>query len=288
MGMVLAAVVAMFPFTVMAAAPAQPVDGSRGGLAGPLSVDAEVAVPRILGEADLERYRRIFELQGDGKWANASKIIKQLDDDILVGHVEAQKYLHPTRYRSRYAELHRWLNRYADHPQAFRIYKLAKIRKVPGWKPTPVPSGGILLGNGANPVSEGPRAYKSPRNRSQETRRAVASLRGQVRRLVRKGWPTGALRTLDTKRARQLLDKTEFALARADIAHGYFVFGKDEEALKLAEKSLSEALASIPKAAWTAGLAAWRLGKTDKAGEHFQALAGWLEAGPTARAARAV
>lgn len=287
MGMVLAAVVAMFPFTVMAAAPAQPVDGSRGGLAGPLSVDAEVAVPRILGEADLERYRRIFELQGDGKWANASKIIKQLDDDILVGHVEAQKYLHPTRYRSRYAELHRWLNRYADHPQAFRIYKLAKKRKVPGWKPTPVPSGGILLGNGANPVSEGPRAYKSPRNRSQETRRAVASLRGQVRRLVRKGWPTGALRTLDTKRARQLLDKTEFALARADIAHGYFVFGKDEEALKLAEKSLSEALASIPKAAWTAGLAAWRLGKTDKAGEHFQALAGWLEAGPTARAAGA-
>jgi soluble lytic murein transglycosylase len=287
MAMALVAIAAMFPHAVMAAAPAQPVDVSRGGVSGSISVDAEVAVPKILTRADLERYGRIFELQEGGKWAEASMIIKQLDDDILDGHARAQKYLHPTRYRSQYPELHRWLKNHADHPQAFRIYRLAKKRRIPGWKPTPVPSGGILLGNGANPVSEGPRAYKSSRKRSKATRRAVASLRGQIRRLVRKGWPTGALRTLDTMRARQLLDKTEFALARADIAHGYFVFGKDEQALKLAKKSLSEAVASIPKAAWTAGLAAWRLGKTKEAGEHFQALAAWLEAGPTARAAGA-
>jgi soluble lytic murein transglycosylase-like protein len=286
-GVSLVAIATTFPFAVMGAAPSQSVDVSRGGLAGSAPANVEIPVPTVLKPADRERYRRIFKLQEEGKWAGASKIIKQLDDDILVGHARAQKYLHPTKYRSRYPELHQWLKSHGDHPQAFRIHRLAKKRRVPGWKPTPVPSGGILLGNGANPVSEGPRAYKSPRKRSEATRRAVSSLRSQVRRLVRKGWPTGALRTLDSKRARQLLDPTEFALARADIAHGYFVFGKDAQALKLAERSLSEAVASIPKAAWTAGLAAWRLGKIDKAGEHFQALAAWLEAGPTARAAGA-
>lgn len=285
--MALGAFALAFPLTVLAAAPSQPVDVSRDGLGGTGSVESEISVPTILGSADRERYRRIFELQEAGKWAGASKLIKQLDDDILVGHALAQKYLHPTKYRSRYAELHEWLKSHGDHPQAFKIYRLAKKRRVPGWKPTPVPSGGILLGNGADPVSDGPRPYQSSRKRSEETRRAVASLRGHIRRLVRKGWPTGALEALDTKRARQLLDTTEFAFARADVAHGYFVFGKDELALTLAEKSLSEAVETIPKAAWTAGLAAWRLGKIDKAGEHFQALAAWLEAGPTARAAGA-
>lgn len=276
-----------FPLASMAAAPTASVDVSRQGVGGTIRVQPDISIPSILTEADKVKYRRIFALQEEGRWASAAKIIGTLDDRLLLGHVDAQKYLHPTRYRSRYPELHRWLKAYRDHPQAFKIYRLAKKRRIAGWKPTPVPSGGILLGNGANPVSDGPPVYKSPRKRAKATRQAVATLRGQIRRLVRKGWPTGALEVLDGKRARALLDPTEFALARADIAHGYFVFGKDEKALKLAEKSLSEAAETIPKGAWTAGLAAWRLGRVDDASVHFQTLAAWLEAGPTARAAGA-
>ena len=46
-----------------------------------------------------------------------------------MGHVMAQRYLHPTKYRSRYKELKAWMAKYADHPDAPRLYKLAKRRQ---------------------------------------------------------------------------------------------------------------------------------------------------------------
>lgn len=257
------------------------------GLADPKESRRDAALPLILNASDQAKYRRIFALQEDGGWAAAEKIVETLEDDLLLGHVRAQKYLHPTHYRSRYPELHRWLGIYADHPQAFRVYKLAKKRKIAGWKPTPAPRGKMLRGNGPTPVAVGPRPYRSPNKRSAATKREVSVLRGQIRRLIRKGWPTGAFKKLADPRTRALLDPVEFALARAEVAHGYFVFGKDAKALELAEKSMAEAAATIPVAAWTGGLAAWRLGQIDRAGAHFEALAAWLEAGPAARAAGA-
>jgi soluble lytic murein transglycosylase len=68
-----------------------------------------VALPPVLGAADAERYRQIFALQEKGKLKAAAKIISELDDRILMGHVLAQKYLHPTAHRSKYKELYPWL-----------------------------------------------------------------------------------------------------------------------------------------------------------------------------------
>ena len=82
-------------------------------------------LPAILMPADVSRYRVIFKLQRSGEWKAADKIIKKLEDRILMGHVLAQRYLHPTKYRSRYRELKAWMADYADHPEAERIYKLA-------------------------------------------------------------------------------------------------------------------------------------------------------------------
>lgn len=260
---------------------------SNDGLRARVGSEQDAEIPKLLTERDVEKYRKIFELQEQGRWTQASKITQTLGDKILLGHVMAQKYLHPTKYRSKYPELLRWMQRYSDLPQAFQIFKLATKRKLPGWKAPPRPSGRMLLGNGPTPIGLGPKLYRSPRKRPAAIKREVANLRGQIRGLIGRGWPTGAYRKLAEPRTRQLLDSVEFALARAEIAHGYFVFGKDERALELADKSMAEAAGSIPIAAWTGGLAAWRLGKTNLAGERFQALAGWLEAGPAARAAGA-
>ena len=253
----------------------------------PRKLDSDISIPELLTPSDLAKYRRIFKLQETGKWTESAKIIKTLKDQILLGHVRAHKYLHPTKYRSRYPELLLWLQENNDHPQAFRLYKLAIKRKIVGWKSPPRPRGRMLVGNGPTPAGLGPSIYKSPRKRSPETKRAVSALKRQIRRLIGKGWPTGAHRKLKTADARQLLDLVEIAIARAEIAHGYFVFGKDTLALELAENSMAESPAAIPVAAWTGGLAAWRLGLIDRAGGHFEVLAAWLEAGPAARAAGA-
>ena len=84
-----------------------------------------------LSAADIARYRTIFAVQADGAWIKADELIAQLENEILLGHVLAQRYLHPTQYRSRYQELAGWLDRYSDHPDARRIYDLA-VKRRPG------------------------------------------------------------------------------------------------------------------------------------------------------------
>ena len=88
--------------------------------------------PSILSQSDSGLYRDIFALQHDGKWSAADDAIARLGDRRLMGHVLAQRYLHPTAYRSKYKELRVWLQAYGDHPDAPRIYKLAQQRRPKG------------------------------------------------------------------------------------------------------------------------------------------------------------
>ena len=88
-------------------------------------IDTEAALPQPLARADMERYGRIFALQRDGNWRSADAAIATLSDRLLMGTVLAQRYLHPTAYRSKYAELKAWLDLYPDHPDAPKIYALA-------------------------------------------------------------------------------------------------------------------------------------------------------------------
>src|SRR5690349_7286160 len=54
----------------------------------------ETELPPALGGADAERYRHIFRLQAGGAWAAAEAEIRQLRDPLLLGHVQAQRFLH--------------------------------------------------------------------------------------------------------------------------------------------------------------------------------------------------
>ncbi len=242
--------------------------------------------PDILSADDIARYRRVFALQEDGRWREAARVVAALENNVLMGHVQAQKYLHPTKYRSKYKELLLWMRSYADHPQAPRIYRLAVKRRPKGWKPPPPPNGRMLRVGGREASAEPP-DYVSPRKRSAAVRREVRALRKQMRARIRRGWPTGAYRVLRSKAARRVLDPVETALARAEIARGYFAFGKDGLALELAGKSIAEDSRAIPVAAWTGGLAAWRQGDFARSERMFAALATWIEAPPPARAAGA-
>ena len=98
-------------------------------------------IPSILSESDVSRYRVIFRVQQEGDWRLADKIIRSLDNPILMGHVLAQRYLHPTKYRSSYGELRSWMASYADHPDARRLYKLALNRRPANWKLPKPPAG---------------------------------------------------------------------------------------------------------------------------------------------------
>jgi soluble lytic murein transglycosylase-like protein len=102
----------------------------------------------VLSPGDIARYRQIFALQRDGRFKEADRALVGVDDRILLGHMLAERYLHPKAYKSSYEELAGWLREYAELPQAYRIYRLAALRQPRGAKLPPEPAGVSLLGAG--------------------------------------------------------------------------------------------------------------------------------------------
>jgi len=224
-------------------------------------------IPTVLSKKDIARYQRIFELQDQARWKQADKLIKQLDDPILMGHVQFQRYMHPTGYRSNYSELAAWLKRFADHPAAWRVYRLARKRQGKARAPrrpldTRYPG---VTGQSAAPKPPLPR-------RSRLERKAVATFFANVRRYVRRGTPERAEKRYWAMEKRGLLVPHEKAEGLERIAASYYYNSNDFKALKLSTLAASLAREVEPASDWIAGLANWRVGNIAKANEHFKYL----------------
>ncbi len=107
-----------------------------------------------MAAADLARYRELFDLQRAARLGRGRAADGELEDDLLLGHRAGRSaYSRPKAPRADYAELAAWLERYADLPQAARIYKLALARKPAGAAkpraPEPSPSRRIATGFGS-------------------------------------------------------------------------------------------------------------------------------------------
>lgn len=240
----------------------------------PIASAQTASIPQMLTEKDVERYQRIFELQQQAKWDEAQRVINQLDNPVLMGHVEFQKLMHPTGYRSKYSELAAWMKRYADHPNAWRVYRLAKRRQGNARSPrspekTRYPG---VTGQSALPKPPLPR-------RSRLERRAVTTFFANIRRYVRRGTPERAEKRYWAMDARGLLVPHEKAEALERIAASYYYEGDDFRAMKLAELGGSYSREVVSEVDWIAGLAHWRQGNFDRAYFHFDALANSERAG---------
>lgn len=247
-----------------------------------ISAPSDAIVQRVLSPNDRQRYREIFALQDEGKWAAADRKIKKIENRLLIGHLLAQRYLHPTAYRSKFNELRRWLNRYADHPDARRIYKLARHRKPKDARAPKRPIGTYITGM----ERLGKKKWAEP-PRSEKARRAVRKLQSRVGYRLRKGAPKRAESALRDPQQNRHLSLVEYDDLQAAVAAGYLAKGQDEKAHAMAMASLQRSGAAVASAYWTAGRAAWRLEKFDKAGEHFQALAQFEAIAPALKTAGA-
>lgn len=231
------------------------------------------ALPRPLPPADAERYRQIFALQHEGQWKAADAVIAELGDRLLLGHVKAQRMLHPTLYRSKFGELSGWLHEYLDHPDAPVIYRLAMRRKPADATAPPRPDNGYLKGGGTDFGVFGKRPPREKLALGEADAAKARKIKSRIRARVRSGWPTGAKEILDAPGTRGLLDSVEYDELRALIATGYFAYAKDGTALELAEETARHAHGKVPQAHWIAGIAAWRLGEPELAVRHFEAVA---------------
>ena len=244
----------------------QTADTPQAGESDTVATDG---LPSVLSQADTRLYREIFALQEKGDWDAADHRIGQLGDPLLLGHVMAQRYLHPTAYRSKYRELKAWLDDYADHPEANRIYRLAKKRRPSGaQRPRQPERISMDLGRPTDGT-----AYRSTKRLSTQDRRKARALKRQVRRNVLRTRLTATEKLLAGPEAHRLLDHVELDEAFARVAAGWFYYGKPEKAYRLASAAADRSGTDAPMALWTAGLSAWRLGKLDAAARYFEGLA---------------
>ncbi len=228
-----------------------------------------VVLPKPLSNSDAMRYRQIFELQERAKWRKADHEIGLLENRLLMGHVLAQRYLHPTSYRSRFKELSDWLKLYNDHPDAKRIHWLAKRRKPRRAKRPPRPAS-AGSGNFYYPMESTTSSYRSPRRRNLRMRRKVSRIKRHVRRMVYNRYLTKVEKEITTKGWKRILDPVELDLVYALIGAGWYYWGNDEQAFRLAGKAARRSGRHLPFAHWTAGLAAFRSGRYDEAVYNFE------------------
>ena len=242
-------------------------------------------VPSVLSQDDIDRYQRIFALQEDGDWGKADREIKSLQSDVLMGHVLYQRYMHPTAYRSKYSELRDWLAAYADHPGANRIYSLA-LRRKPAKASGPKAPSGPRASYGYADAPDGV-AYRSPRKRSKVAWQEVRRIQAQIKNNVRRDRLTASEKLLDRESVKAALDQVERDALATRIATGWFLYGDDDKALKIAGEAAARSRRHLSSPDWFAGLAAWRLGRMELAQRHFTALAESKVAGNWTRAAGA-
>ncbi len=250
-----------------------------------------VTLPRMLSDADIARYRRIFALQQQGRWHEADRLIRQLDNRILMGHVLYQRLMHPTAYRSRYRELRNWLRHYRDHPGAWAVYRLARKRGGPRARPPrprrtalPIPAARAE----AAPAPLELQAHGRSREERQHVQRFFARIKREIRRrhlehAERYGW--AMLRT-------GLLTPSETAELFGRLTKAFFFAGRDEKALALADIGREEAADGLAGEAaydlnWYGGLAAFRAGLMQASATFFAAAASLSGRPSSARAAAA-
>ena len=229
---------------------------------------SQIFSQNILNDADINNYKKVFEFQEICKWKKADKYILKIENGILMGHVLAQRYLHPRCYHSKYLELYSWLKKYNDHPQAKRIYRLAVRRMPKGYKSPPQPSkvAGIketILEPKKNTkyVSQ----KKISKNQKKEKKKLINAIKSRVNR----GWPTGAVKLLKQRDVKILLDQVEIDQQKELIAKGYFLANKNELAIQYASEALEKSALHVPYAGWTAGLSSWRLKNYEQAADFF-------------------
>ncbi len=219
-----------------------------------------------------EIYKTIFEAQREGDIKKADKLIEDLTDTRLLGHVLFQRYMHPTAYTSTFAELQQWMDMYADHPAASRIYKLAVARRSQGSTSDikdPEVSKGIV--HTYEPASRARKRYVSSKKRTNTQINTLNALNRDVYSHIRKGRLQAAQGLLDQHTG--LLDDVEYDLLRAEIASAYLHNGKVKTAYSLAKASVKRSGLHVPKAGWVAGLIAWRNKNYMDAARYFEVTA---------------
>ena len=246
------------------------------------------STPRTpLSQRDVLLYKEIFDLQRVGAWKAADALLGRLNSETLLGHVQYQRYMHPTAYRSSYKELAGWLDRYSDHPGANKIYKLALKRRPRGANAPTKPAKGYMTGSGQQSQELIRVRYRSSLRRSEARETVVQAWLRDLDRMGDRGRIDEAKRLFGQQDLHDIIDTVEADIARWAVSRAYFRKRQFRAAFNHARKAVHRSGHVVPEMHWTVGISAWRIGDINTASAHLARLAEATKAdqGERARAA---
>ncbi len=222
----------------------------------------EIAVvpdlPTVLDDETRDRYRRIFQAQAAGQFAQADAEIAQLKDKTLMGYVGAQRLLSPG-HPATYDQLAAWLQDYNDHPDAPAIYRLAVARRPRGATDLTPAS---FIGQ-AQPSS----TFAAARTVTGADAGRAAELRARLQGMADDGGFNAGFVLLDRKSTADILGPQEVELWRGRLRTRALEADSQRGVQVPVEISLP------PDANWNAALSGFTHGDMAEAARRFEAVA---------------
>ena len=230
-------------------------------LAPPPARVAQAPVPAQLSAAERESYRAVFADLRAQNWSGAAARLDGMRSGPLHDVARAMLYTAPGSPRVEAGPLVELLQRAPELPQASDLARLARSRGV---EDIPyVPEAQRLSGLSGQPRRVRPRQIRGDA--------AADSLEPIIQPLLVDDQPAAAEAQF-TAREAELSEEAATAF-RQRIAWVYFLNGYDRDARRVGEAGGRGSTEWAIHSHWVAGLAAWRMGDYQAAGEHFRTVA---------------
>ncbi len=245
----------------------------------------------LLSDQDAGLYRSIFKQQHVGEMTKADTLIEQLTDKRLMGYVLSQRYLHPTAYTSKFAELRHWMDYYSDHPNAKNIHALA-IRK----SPTKSDEKSLKQPKKLHKIrarSEPTMVFGKPMHKAGGANKYDKKLERDVIKLLRRDKNEQAIDKVVAAEKKASTPDYEIDYLKSKVAESYLYEGQVQIAYTLASMAYERSGDKVPLAGWIYGLTTWYNGNYDAAARGFKSAAiseydsGWMKSAASFWTARA-
>lgn len=218
---------------------------------------ASQSVPDMLDRADDEYYRALFQAIDREQWTSVESMLAARTDGPLHQIAQAEYYLHANSPRIEGDRIAAWLAQGTTLPQAEQIARLGMKRGLSYVPEMPA----------EQPFARQP--YSSKRILPSGT--ADGTMPDEISAAI-----LDRIKNDDPDSARLLLDGIDASLssaARAEwrqrVAWSYYIENNDAAALAMANTVREGSGPWVAEGEWVAGLAAWRLGNCDIAGDAF-------------------
>ncbi len=230
----------------------------------PITSFAANDLPIILSDDDANRYVEIFKLQNAGKFAEAKKLDREIEDPILMSAVLYERYM-ARGYTSTYRELADWMHEYSYAPGATNIYKMALKKGGANAKnATRAPKSTSGLINGRESEWAESESW---------TKKTYSGATGQnikkFQNALRHGKTKNARDLLADKNFKKNLSAEDYGRLCGRLAFVYYADGYFDNA---AEYGKISADAKSEYGLWTMGLMSFKSGEYDTAIEYFDGL----------------